>query len=176
MNRSTISAACACAAMLLAESAFAQAQAPMIKPPSAFDAARTFGTAPPPVKTIPAANPPASTPSVMAASPPVATNAAAVPNRYVSTAKPPPADRKCERGTPNPSFVFKPANWNSNGLMDLGMVADLTATYALMTIKTTDDLQVRIEQLRCEQGNIKAKLDYLIANVPSSNAVTAVRP
>lgn len=174
MNRSTISAACACAAMLLAESAFAQAQAPMVKPPSAFDASRTFQTAPPAAKPIPPANAPSGTATVMSTSPPV-TSASVVPNRQVIT-NPAPADRKCVRGSPNPSFVFKPSNWNSNGLMDLGMVADLAGGYANLTIKATDDLQVRIEQLRCEQENIKAKLDYLIANVPKNNAVTAMRP
>jgi hypothetical protein len=174
MNRSTTSAFCACVAMLLAESALAQATAPMVKPPSAFDAARAFGTAPPAVKTIPAANPPASTTSVMATVPPVS-QAVPVPNRQVIT-NPPPADRKCVRGSPNPSFAFKPQSWNASGVMDLGKVADLSSGHALMTIRATDDLQVRIEQLRCEQENINAKLDYLIANVPKNNAVTAMRP
>lgn len=174
MNRSTPSVFCACIAVVLAESAFAQATAPMVKPSSAFDASRTFSTAPPAAKPIPPVNAPSGTAAATSASPPV-TSAATVPNRQVIT-NPPPVDRKCERGSANPSFVVKPMPWNSSGMMDLGKVADLNAGFSVQTLKATDDLQIRIEQLRCEQENIKAKLDYLIANVPKNNAVTAMRP
>ncbi len=172
MNRSTTSASCACIAILLAESAFAQATAPMVKPPSAFDASRTFHTVPPAAKPIPPA--PSGTTSVTSAAPPV-TSAAVVPNRQVIT-NPAPADRKCERGSANPSFQLKLQRWNSSGMLDLGKVVDVNGGLTQQTLKATDDLQVRIEQLRCEQENIKAKLDYLIANVPKNNAVTAMRP
>ncbi len=51
MNGPTLSAACACAAILIVSSSWAQTPAAAIKPPPAFDAARNLGGPPPPAKT-----------------------------------------------------------------------------------------------------------------------------
>jgi len=76
----------------------------------------------------------------------------------------PPRDRDCKAAVtqaPEP-FDPRPTKWYTDGTEDHGQILNALGGHITAVAHYTNDLQMRIEQLRCEQENIKAKLDFLI--------------
>jgi hypothetical protein len=86
------------------------------------------------------------------------------PNTTATTVNQPPRDRDCSAITKAdaPYDTERPTKFNSDGTEDHGQILNGIAGTTMALRHDLTDLQVRIEQLRCEDQNIKAKLDYLI--------------
>lgn len=94
---------------------------------------------------------------------------AGTPNAVAATAGVPPKDRDCKSlvTQPEPDYVTRFGRAETNGYtsgpnVDLGFLINTTRGAANAVQGNLDDLQVRVEQLRCENQNIKAKLDFII--------------
>jgi hypothetical protein len=84
-----------------------------------------------------------------------------------STAAPTPRDCHKLVTQANPGYAMEWKHWPTNGSGDdIGQVLNSmgVATHALQA--DLGDLQVRIEQLRCENQNLSDKLDYIIRKLP----------
>jgi len=80
-----------------------------------------------------------------------------------ATALQPPRDRDCSAITQAPDpFDPHPTKWYTDGTEDHGQILNTLGLLVVGVVHSTNDLQMRIAQLRCEQDNIKAKLDFLI--------------
>jgi hypothetical protein len=97
--------------------------------------------------------------------PPDAANRMAIQNAAVATPNQPPKDRDCRTLVTKPDTPYAAATFTrfyTDGTEDHGQILNAVIGVNHSVQKDLDDLQVRIEQLRCEDQNIKAKLDYLI--------------
>jgi hypothetical protein len=99
-----------------------------------------------------------------------AARAQALPGRAGMT---PPTPRDCKKliTKADPSYHLDFGRSMTNGYtsppdVDLGYVLNVTRGVGNSLQGNHDDLQVRIEQLRCENENIQAKLDYIIRRLP----------
>jgi hypothetical protein len=82
-----------------------------------------------------------------------------------TVASKPPTDRDCKSVVTKPDQGYAPARaggFYTDGTQDHGRILNEVSTTGRVVQVNLEDLQVRIEQLRCEDQNIKAKLDYLI--------------
>jgi hypothetical protein len=82
-----------------------------------------------------------------------------------AVASSPPTDRDCKSVVTKPDQGYAPARaggFYTDGIQDHGRILNEVSTTGRFVQVNLEDLQVRIEQLRCEDQNIKAKLDYLI--------------
>jgi hypothetical protein len=82
-----------------------------------------------------------------------------------AVASSPPTDRDCKSLVTKPDRGYVPersGGFYTDGTEDHGRIMNEVSTTGRVVQVNLEDLQVRIEQLRCEDQNIKAKLDYLI--------------
>jgi len=82
-----------------------------------------------------------------------------------AVASSPPTDRDCKSVVTKPDRGYAPersGGFYTDGTQDHGRILNEVSTTGRVLQVDLEDLQVRIEQLRCEDQNIKAKLDYLI--------------
>ena len=94
----------------------------------------------------------------------VSTRVATSPAAVAATVGAAPHDRDCKTQVTRPDAPYGPVmtRWSSDGTEDHGQILNFVGGATHILQGNLDDVQVRIEQLRCEQLNIKAKLDYLI--------------
>jgi len=93
-------------------------------------------------------------------------------NETAGTLGSPPAPRDCRKAVTqaDPGYLRQYSHAETNGYtsgsnVDLGFVLNTTRTIGNDEHLDHNDLQVRLEQLRCENQNIEAKLDYIIRNL-----------
>ena len=75
-----------------------------------------------------------------------------------------PRPRNCEALITRPASDFNPApmqHWYTTGTEDIGQVLNTVLASMQRTGEVGNDLQIRIEKVRCEQANIEDKLDFL---------------
>jgi len=97
--------------------------------------------------------------------PPDAANRMSIQNAAVATANQPPKDRDCKSLVTKPDAPYAAPTFTrfyTDGTEDHGQILNAVIGVTHSVQSDLDDMQVRIEQLRCEDQNIKAKLDYLI--------------
>lgn len=85
----------------------------------------------------------------------------------------PPTSRDCRKAITqaDPSYTVPFGKAETNGYtsgpnVDLGFIINTIRAMANNHEGNHNDLQVRIEQLRCENQNLEAKLDYIIRRLP----------
>jgi hypothetical protein len=85
----------------------------------------------------------------------------------------PPTPRDCRKAITqaDPSYTVQFGRAETNGYtsgpnVDLGFIINTIRAMANNHEGNHNDLQVRIEQLRCENENLAAKLDYIIRRLP----------
>ena len=85
----------------------------------------------------------------------------------------PPTSRDCRKAItqPDPSYTVQFGKAETNGYtsgpnVDFGFIINTIRAMANNHEGNHNDLQVRIEQLRCENQNLEAKLDYIIRRLP----------
>jgi hypothetical protein len=85
----------------------------------------------------------------------------------------PPTSRDCRKAITqaDPSYTVQFGRAETNGYtsgpnVDLGFIVNTIRAMANNHEGNHNDLQVRIEQLRCENQNLEAKLDYIIRRLP----------
>jgi hypothetical protein len=90
-----------------------------------------------------------------------------------SVASAPPTPRDCRKAITqaDPSYVVQFGKAETNGYtsgpnVDFGFIINTIRAMANNHEGNHNDLQVRIEQLRCENENLAAKLDYIIRRLP----------
>lgn len=77
----------------------------------------------------------------------------------------PPSDRDCKSVVTRPIQGYanhEAGGFSTDGTEDHGRILNEVANTGRVVQTDLEDLQVRIEQLRCEDQNVKAKLDFLI--------------
>ena len=90
-----------------------------------------------------------------------------------ATLNTPPTSRDCRKVVtqPDPNYVTQFGRAQTNGYesgpnVDFGYILNTIRGVGNVVQGNLDDLQVRIEQLRCENQNLEAKLDYIIRRLP----------
>jgi hypothetical protein len=85
----------------------------------------------------------------------------------------PPTSRDCRKAITqaDPSYTVAFGKAETNGYtsgpnVDFGFIINTIRAMANNHEGNHNDLQVRIEQLRCENQNLEAKLDYIIRRLP----------
>jgi hypothetical protein len=118
------------------------------------------------------ATPSWGSPNIRGSSLPQSPNAvnrvAATPNAAVVNANQAPKDRDCKTlvTKPEQKYVSNFTKWHTDGTEDHGQILNGVAVVGQAVEVDLEDVQVRIEQLHCEEQNIKAKLDYIIRRLP----------
>lgn len=76
---------------------------------------------------------------------------------------PRPAMSNCPKSAPNPSYTVDPGYVSSTGIADHGRILNtIDNAYYRWLSQYVDDLLARLAQLRCEQANNTARINYLI--------------
>ena len=145
MNRNTLARAAVLALLCITETAIA------VQPTTIAQAGPSWG---------PADN----RGSALQRSPDAVNRTAGTTNVAVANPGVPPKDRDCQSQVTRPERAYS-ASFNkfpTDGTQDHGQILNVVVGTTRVVESDLEDLQVRIEQVRCEDQNIKAKLDYLI--------------
>jgi hypothetical protein len=106
--------------------------------------------------------------SALPRSPDAVNRMAATPNAAAANINQAPKDRDCKSVVSRPEQNYQSSftKWSTDGTEDHGQILNIVNGAARLVQSDLEDVQVRIEQMRCEEQNIKAKLDYIIRRMP----------